>query len=83
MRDIVKQRIFEIFKAPRRVRRLSEAAGLILILGWLGYVAQVSVTKGLGWPASDEQLDIAVIAILLFAAGWFCVRFGFHRIGHR
>jgi ABC-type nickel/cobalt efflux system permease component RcnA len=48
-------------------------------------VVWVSVVNRLGWPASDEQLDIASVAILAFGAGWVCVRicFGLIRRGHK
>jgi hypothetical protein len=70
MKYLVKFKALEIFKAPKRVRRLSECTGLVLSLLWFGYVAWVSIVNHLGWPARDEQLDIASVAILAFAAGW-------------
>jgi hypothetical protein len=70
----MKSKMFEIFEAPKWLRILSECTGLVLSLIWLGYVGYVSLVNHLGWPASDEQLDIALVAILAFAAGWVCVR---------
>lgn len=75
--DSVKFKTIEIFEVPKWVRRLSECKGLVLFLAWLGYAAYVSVIDHLGWPASHEQWDIALVAILAFAAGWACVRIGF------
>jgi hypothetical protein len=77
MKYLVKFRTIEIFEAPKWVRRLSECTGLGLSLIWFGYVAWVSVVNHLGWPERDEQLDIASVAILAFAAGWVCVRICF------
>jgi hypothetical protein len=71
----------EIFEAPKWVRRLSECTGLALSLIWFGYVAWVLIINRLGWPASDEQLDIALVAILAYAAGWVRVRICFGLIG--
>jgi ABC-type nickel/cobalt efflux system permease component RcnA len=58
--------------------------GLVLSLSWLGYAGYVSATNHLGWPPRDEQLDIASVALLAFAAGWICVRicFGLLRRAH-
>jgi ABC-type nickel/cobalt efflux system permease component RcnA len=82
---MMNSKMLEIFEAPKWLRRLSECTGLALSLSWLGYAGYVSVANQLGWPASDEQLDIASVAILAFAAGWVCVRlsFGLIRRAHR
>lgn len=72
----------EILAAPKWARRLSELIGLAAALGWICYVAYASIANHLGWPRGDEQLDIAAIAILSFAAGWAAARITFCAINH-
>jgi hypothetical protein len=77
---IVNFKIIELLKAPKGIRRLSRYAGLILFFGWLAYIAYVCVSGQVGWPDEGDQLDIASVAIVLFAVGWVSVRLGFHAI---
>jgi hypothetical protein len=77
---IMNFKIIELLKAPKWIRRLGRYVGLILSLGWLGYVAHVCVSSRLGWPDRDDQLDIAFVAIVLFVVGWAFVRLGFRAL---
>jgi hypothetical protein len=74
---VLKSKTLEIFKVPKSVRRASEWTGLVLATVWLGYVAYISLTNGLGWPPSDDRDRIVVITLLAFALGWTFVRLGF------
>jgi hypothetical protein len=67
----------EFLRAPKPVRRSSQTTGLLLAVAWLGYVAYISVTQDLGWPPGDEQLQIAMVAVAIYAAGWLTVRLTF------
>jgi hypothetical protein len=67
----------EFLRAPKTVRRLSQTTGLLLAAAWLGYAVYISVIEHLGWPPGDEQLQIAMVAIAIYAAGWLAVRLAF------
>jgi len=56
--------------------------GICASLFWLAYVAYIVVAKHLGIPAHDEQVDIALVAIALIAAGWVLPLLTFHLHGH-